>query len=58
VAEERVLPTDVGAGTGLVARITAELHKRIVGQDAMLERLLIGLPPVDTCCWKGWLGER
>ena len=30
-------------GQALAARITAELHKRIVGQEVMLERLLIGL---------------
>ncbi|MEJ2678997.1 MAG: AAA family ATPase, partial [Gemmatimonadota bacterium] len=27
----------------LVERITREVHKRIVGQDAMIERLLVGL---------------
>ncbi len=34
-----------GAGTGreLAARITRELHKRIVGQEPMIEQLLIGL---------------
>ena len=31
------------AAQELVARITRELHKRVVGQDAMIERLLIGL---------------
>jgi MoxR-like ATPase len=30
-------------GRELVSRISAELHKRVVGQDAMIERLLIGL---------------
>ena len=43
MAEETVLPTEMAGARGLAARITAELHKRIVGQDAMLERLLIGL---------------
>jgi MoxR-like ATPase len=43
VAEETVLPTGIATGDGIVARLTAELHKRIVGQDVMLERLLIGL---------------
>ena len=31
------------AGQELVQRITRELHKRVVGQDQMIERLLIGL---------------
>ena len=31
------------AGRELVARITAELHRRVVGQDEMIEGLLIGL---------------
>src|SRR5690606_32574735 len=31
------------AGHALVERLTGELHKRIVGQEAMIERLLIGL---------------
>jgi MoxR-like ATPase len=43
VGEETVLPAETATSDGLVARLTAELHKRIVGQDAMLERLLIGL---------------
>ena len=43
MAEETVLPTELATGDGVVARITTELHKRIVGQDAMLEGLLIGL---------------
>lgn len=30
-------------GQELVSRITRELHKRVVGQDQMIERLLIGL---------------
>jgi len=33
----------VAAGRELAKRISRELHKRIVGQDAMIERLLIGL---------------
>jgi len=32
-----------GAGRELARRLTQELHKRIVGQDEMIERLLIGL---------------
>jgi MoxR-like ATPase len=34
-----------GAGTGreLASRIARELHKRVIGQDAMIERLLVGL---------------
>ncbi|HET9983523.1 MAG TPA: MoxR family ATPase [Longimicrobiales bacterium] len=32
-----------GAGRELAARLTQELHKRVVGQDYMIERLLIGL---------------
>ncbi len=31
------------AGRALADRITAELHKRVVGQDEMIHRLLIGL---------------
>jgi MoxR-like ATPase len=34
---------DTAAARELVQRITAELHKRVVGQDDMIERLLIGL---------------
>lgn len=32
-----------GGGRELAARIKQELHKRVVGQDEMIERLLIGL---------------
>jgi MoxR-like ATPase len=32
-----------GAGRELARRLTQELHKRVVGQDEMIERLLIGL---------------
>jgi hypothetical protein len=32
-----------GSGQELTRRITAELHKRVVGQEQMIERLLIGL---------------
>jgi MoxR-like ATPase len=32
-----------GSGQELTRRITTELHKRVVGQDQMIERLLIGL---------------
>ena len=35
--------TRPGGGRELAARIKQELHKRVVGQDEMIERLLIGL---------------
>ena len=35
--------TTPAAGRELAHRIRAELHKRVVGQDAMIDRLLIGL---------------
>ena len=41
--EERVMSAASSGGRALAERLTEELHKRIVGQDAMLERLLIGL---------------
>jgi MoxR-like ATPase len=41
--EEAVLKADIEASRDLAKRITRELHKRIVGQDEMIERLLIGL---------------
>jgi MoxR-like ATPase len=34
---------DTRPASELVQRITREVHKRIVGQDAMIERLLVGL---------------
>ena len=39
------MATRVGstAGRELAARISQELHKRVVGQEDMIERLLIGL---------------
>ena len=44
MAEETLAAAPVsGAGRDLTARITQELHRRIVGQDVMIERLLIGL---------------
>jgi len=43
VADELMVSTPSATGAGVADRITAELHKRIVGQEAMLERLLIGL---------------
>src|SRR5690606_25069890 len=43
VAQESTALSDVAAGRELAKRISRELHKRIVGQDAMIERLLIGL---------------
>ena len=36
-------PTGTGAGRELTDRIAKELHKRVVGQEVMIERLLIGL---------------
>ncbi len=33
----------MAAATDLSSRITAQIHRRVVGQDAMVERLLIGL---------------
>jgi MoxR-like ATPase len=42
VVADKVQASAVAAGN-LVERLTAELHKRIVGQEVMLERLLIGL---------------
>jgi len=43
--EPAVTTTSATTGTGreLARRLTEELHKRVVGQDAMIERLLIGL---------------
>ena len=45
--EQTTTGVAAGAGTGmgreLARRLTQELHKRIVGQDQMIERLLIGL---------------
>jgi len=43
VAETTTVPTGVESGRDLVDRIAAELHKRIVGQEVMIERLLVGL---------------
>jgi MoxR-like ATPase len=41
--EETALKSDIQASRDVAKRITRELHKRIVGQDEMIERLLIGL---------------
>lgn len=43
MAEELAVSYDVERGRMLAQRITNELNKRIVGQDEMIERLLIGL---------------
>jgi MoxR-like ATPase len=43
VAETTTVPTGVESGRDLTDRIAAELHKRIVGQEMMIERLLVGL---------------
>jgi MoxR-like ATPase len=41
--EQAVSRTDVQASRDVVDRITNELHKRVVGQEQLIERLLIGL---------------
>jgi MoxR-like ATPase len=41
--EQTAAPPRAGTGRELAERITNELRKRVVGQDAMIERLLIGL---------------
>jgi MoxR-like ATPase len=41
--EELIVDTSAPTGRELAVRIQQELHKRVVGQDAMIERLLIGL---------------
>ncbi|HEY8484142.1 MAG TPA: AAA family ATPase, partial [Longimicrobiales bacterium] len=41
--ENTAIPTAAPAGRELAQRITQELQKRIVGQEEMIERLLIGL---------------
>ena len=41
--EQTVTRTGASTGRELARRLTEELHKRVVGQDAMIERLLIGL---------------
>jgi MoxR-like ATPase len=43
LVEQTLAGVDAGVAHGLVERITAELHKRVVGQELMIERLLIGL---------------
>jgi MoxR-like ATPase len=43
VEQETIVRPPEPAGRELATRITAELHKRVVGQDEMIERLLIGL---------------
>jgi MoxR-like ATPase len=40
---EETVPAASAAGRELVQRIRAELHRRVVGQDLMIDRLLIGL---------------
>jgi MoxR-like ATPase len=41
--EQTAAPPRPVTGRELAERITRELHKRVVGQDAMIERVLIGL---------------
>jgi MoxR-like ATPase len=43
VVEETMTPVSAASGRDLAKRIGDELRKRVVGQDAMIERLLIGL---------------
>lgn len=43
MSESTVTSTQVASGRELALRLQQELHKRVVGQDAMIERLLIGL---------------
>ncbi|MGH7575044.1 MAG: AAA family ATPase [Longimicrobiales bacterium] len=43
MAQETAVSHDIELGRQLAQRITRELNKRIVGQDEMIERLLIGL---------------
>jgi MoxR-like ATPase len=40
---EGTVPTSPMIGRELAQRMRAELHKRVVGQDAMIDRLLVGL---------------
>jgi MoxR-like ATPase len=40
---EGTVSSPVAVGRELAQRMRAELHKRIVGQDAMIDRLLVGL---------------
>jgi MoxR-like ATPase len=43
VLGQATIPVGAAAGRHLAIRIRDELHKRVVGQDEMIERLLIGL---------------
>jgi MoxR-like ATPase len=43
VLVEGTVPSTPTVGRELAQRMRAELHKRIVGQDAMIDRLLLGL---------------
>ncbi|HSL68718.1 MAG TPA: MoxR family ATPase [Longimicrobiales bacterium] len=43
MVEHTTAPPAASTGRQLAARIKQELHKRVVGQDEMIERLLIGL---------------
>ncbi|CAN5685492.1 AAA family ATPase [soil metagenome] len=40
---EEAIPTVSAAGSELIQDIRTELHRRVVGQDLMIDRLLIGL---------------
>jgi MoxR-like ATPase len=40
---EQTVPAASAAGRELVQRIRTQLHRRVVGQDVMIDRLLIGL---------------
>jgi MoxR-like ATPase len=41
--EEAVLKHEAQASRDMARRLTRELHKRVVGQDLLIERLLVGL---------------
>jgi MoxR-like ATPase len=43
VLVEGTVPSTPAVGRELAQRIRGELHKRVVGQDAMIDRLLLGL---------------
>jgi MoxR-like ATPase len=43
LSDELAVATGLESGRALAIRIARELHKRIIGQDEMIERLLIGL---------------
>jgi MoxR-like ATPase len=40
---DATVPSPATVGRELAQRMRVELHKRVVGQDAMIDRLLVGL---------------